>query len=272
MAPKDKTKATSKMDAEIPTGKKHRSPNYPVIGLRRALELAGKMYEAFKRSQVPIGVLHQKWSYKAHSGAGNQMVAALKAYGLIDVEGNGKSRKIRISEDGFKIIENHPERKDLLQVAALNPPVYRQLWEVCATDGPPAEELIKHHLKFELNFNTAYIDSVTADFLDTISLAELAPGDIIEQDAGGKLDQPLHSSAVARLVPGGVGSLTNQPEKANMGTDTFTLEEGAVILQYPTSLSKDSFEDLKTWVELQLRKIGRCVIRPGSDEPSTDQE
>ena len=45
-----------------------------------------------------------------------------------------------------------------------------------------------------------------------------------------------------------------------MKEDIFTLDEGEVVLQWPERLSKESFEDLETWMGLQLRKIKRRVV------------
>lgn len=41
--------------------------------------------------------------------------------------------------------------------------------------------------------------------------------------------------------------------------DTFTLDEGLVILQWPSSLSGASYEDFESWIQLQLKKIKRSV-------------
>lgn len=51
------------------------------------------------------------------------------------------------------------------------------------------------------------------------------------------------------------------PPRAQGGfkQDTFSLDEGNVILQWPDAMSQDSYEDFKSWVELQLRKIARTV-------------
>jgi hypothetical protein len=54
--------------------------------------------------------------------------------------------------------------------------------------------------------------------------------------------------------------------------DTFTLDEGMVVLQYPASLSKSSFEDLEDWVKLQLRKIGRSIKSPSDTKGNAEQE
>ena len=44
-----------------------------------------------------------------------------------------------------------------------------------------------------------------------------------------------------------------------MKEDVFALTEGDVVLQWPELLSKESFEDLKAWATIVLRKIEREV-------------
>lgn len=41
--------------------------------------------------------------------------------------------------------------------------------------------------------------------------------------------------------------------------DIFTLDEGEVIITWPSELSKESFDDLEGWMEIQLRKIKRHI-------------
>ncbi len=36
-------------------------------------------------------------------------------------------------------------------------------------------------------------------------------------------------------------------------------EEGDVVIQWPEKLSAESFEDLESWMEILMRKIGRRV-------------
>ncbi|MFL6388686.1 MAG: hypothetical protein ACJ71U_14480 [Terriglobales bacterium] len=46
---------------------------------------------------------------------------------------------------------------------------------------------------------------------------------------------------------------------ANMKQDVFSLTEGEVVLSWPTPLSKESIDDLKDWLEIVQRKIGRSL-------------
>ncbi len=44
-----------------------------------------------------------------------------------------------------------------------------------------------------------------------------------------------------------------------MKQDTYTLDEGDVVLQWPARLSQESYEDLKDWLDLIARKMKRAV-------------
>lgn len=49
--------------------------------------------------------------------------------------------------------------------------------------------------------------------------------------------------------------------------DVFTLDEGDAVIQWPKNMSKASFEDFESWLQLVIRKAKRSVgnLRPMSD-------
>jgi hypothetical protein len=49
------------------------------------------------------------------------------------------------------------------------------------------------------------------------------------------------------------------PTPAGIRQDRFTLNEGLAILQWPTSLSRESYEDFESWINLRLKIIKRSV-------------
>jgi hypothetical protein len=53
-----------------------------------------------------------------------------------------------------------------------------------------------------------------------------------------------------------------------MKEDVFSLAEGDVTLQWPVSISADSYQDLEDWTKLMLRKIKRSidVAKPHSED------
>lgn len=256
-----------------------RSPNYPPISLRKAVSRAEELYDAYKYSQVPVKLVHENWNLTVNGSAGSQTVAALKTYGLIDIEGDGDKRVIRLSERAKKILGQHRDRQKLLQESALSPSIYAELWKKYSAEGGlPADKLIIQYLVFDREagkFNETYVANFIADFRDTIAFAKLAATDIIAnggEDSAARAipdngDNKLPANAGINALPSERAGLPQ--DRSNMLTDTFTLEEGPVVLQYPKTLSSSSFEDFKTWTELQLRKIQRSIK---NDAPPKDEE
>src|SRR5258705_12421046 len=109
--------AKSKTDTAPPPPKqlRHRSPNYPAIDLGKAVERVGELYKSAKTHFVPVSVAHERWEYKALGSVGDQAVAALKSFGLVDIEGAGDKRQLRVSEAARRILLGSPDRESLLK-------------------------------------------------------------------------------------------------------------------------------------------------------------
>jgi hypothetical protein len=250
-----------------------RSPNFPAIDLQKALGRAKELYGSYKGTEVPIQVVHEKWQYKPFSSNADQTVAALKAFGLIDIKGTGKKRTAKLSERAQKILGEHPDKEKLIQEAALNPTVFREIWEKYQPEGLPPDDALHTYLKWDRKFNPNYINSLIADFRNTLDFAKITA----TVNSGGEKSNPEATSGVGGdtlpkpivKIPPPPGATLPQ-DRCDMATDTFTLEEGPVILQYPKALSSSSFEDFKAWTELQLRKIQRSIkndATPAKEEP-----
>jgi hypothetical protein len=258
----DKMKPAEAVETEANVKKERvRSPNYPVVSLQKAVERAKTLYDAYKGAEIPIAVVHQKWGYKPFTVNAVQLAAALKAYGLIAVKGAGEKQFIKLSDRAQKILGNHPDREKLLQEAALSPTIYKEIWEKYQPEGLPTDEALSTYLRWERKFNPNYISRLIADFRNTIDFAQITA----TISGGGKKTNPEASPDVGGSKPPENGKISPPtgaallPDRCDMATDTFTLDEGPVVLQYPKTLSSSSFEDFKSWTELQLRKIQRSI-------------
>lgn len=161
--------------------KKHRSPNYPFIGLSEAVDRARSIQAEGGIHFVPFIAAMDAWNYKA--GTTNSVIAALKAYGLIDVTGEGDKRSIRVTEVARKILDDHSDTPRLLKEAALAPPLYSELWVKYGPSLPPSDKVISEYLKFERNFNPSVVDGIIKDFRATIAFSSLGNSDnIVEMD------------------------------------------------------------------------------------------
>ena len=57
-----------------------------------------------------------------------------------------------------------------------------------------------------------------------------------------------------------------------MNQDTFTLDEGQVVLQWPADISAESYDDLKAWLDLITRRMKRTVTTGANgEEPDQDE-
>lgn len=294
---------------------KTRSPNFPAIDLEKALGYVRKLYEKAQRHPMPISdVLKDVWDLSPTGSTGKQAVGAMRAFGLIDVDGSGKSRSAKISEDAFKILNDHSDKEGLIRAAALLPRVHKAVWDkLGGSQGLAPDQTIRQYLLFshDPRFNEASIGAFISQFRATLSFAgvdgsvsmpasetdkndtpegegagcEINVGDWVQWTSGG-IDQFPVPRKVARITEGyafvegassglPVGDLTivdppaSQPlsppapgvvkELPGMSQNSLQLDEGNVILQYPTSISPESYEDLKDWLELMGRRVKRAV-------------
>lgn len=162
-----------------------RSPNFPVIDLGAAVELTEKLFETADRHPLPIqSVIEKTWALRAGS-YGYQIVAAVKAFGLIEVEGKGKKRQIKVSEVGAKIVRGYPEKVGLIAEAALAPRMFRSVWDKYGGNLPP-DDTISYYLEFDHdpNFNRKSISDFLRQFRETIAFAKPISSAIIPNKDG----------------------------------------------------------------------------------------
>lgn len=250
---------------------KHRSPNYPLFDLGKAVEQTKKLHATDKTQKVPIGVVHDRWGYKRHSAAGNQAVAAVKSYGLISVEGAGEQRMIAVTDVGRRIALESPDRPELLKKAAVGPSLFDSLWGQYSETGMPSDDVLRHHLIFDRNFNEDVVDNVIERFKATVAYAGLVAGDKIHGEGGREEEEEDNGGESGESAPPpDPRRKRRQQMQPGIKEDVFSLDEGAVVLQWPERLSKASAEDLQDWLELIGRKIRRAASSAASDAPSDD--
>lgn len=267
---------------------RHRSPNYPFISLERAIERAKQIYEPDKRHEVPIAVASKnRWDYKYPGSQCDQTVAALKAYGLVDVNGAGDGRTIRISDRAYRILAGAQDAPERIKDAALAPLIHAELWQKYSSQGIPANDLIRHYLLFDREngtFNDDVVDGVIERFKDTISFAKLIEGDKISEADGKQkeVDKTPHKDGTPSIfdriftpvIPPPKADVQRKPEmqQTALNHDTFTVPEGPVDWRWPSNIGRASFQDIKDWVMLQLRKMERSIPKDIPEENQDQQK
>ena len=191
------------MAVEMDTHQKRsrtRSPAYPYIALPAALEKAAVLWQVEGRHAAAVSVALQHWGYKEDSSTGYSCVAALKKFGLVDHEGMGEGRQVRLSGLALSILldknPDSPERRDALRAAALGPRIHAELWERYGTELP-SDQSLKRFLVVERSFNEAAVDELLDEYKVTMAFAGLPVGTGADGTPGTSANGPGRAAGAA---------------------------------------------------------------------------
>ncbi len=147
-----------------------RSPSYPSMSLREAVDAVGKIESSYRSSAVDRTVAAKLIGYSSLSGPANKALAALAAYGLLERAGKGEAR---VTERARAILHasNEAERKANLIAAASEPDLFRELRERFAGIAIPPESGVVTCLNRQ-GFNPTAIGPAAKAFLQTMSQLE----------------------------------------------------------------------------------------------------
>lgn len=161
--------------------KRQRSPNFPAEPLEKCIDVAKRLYDKYKRSTVAQVVAIQGLGFSPTSGGALQLFAALSAYGLLEANGSGKARTVKLSDRAFKIILDtrpySPERDELIKEAALSPPIFKMIKEE-NPDHLPAEDALSHDLKLRHDFNPNAVPGFIRVLTNTFEFAKTYESDM----------------------------------------------------------------------------------------------
>lgn len=168
-------------DAQTPGPKPIRSPSYPNMSLREAVEEVSKIERLYRSTPVDRTQAAKLIGYSTNSGPANKALAALASYGLLDRAGKGETR---VTERARDII--HAETTDLrsqrLLEAAMEPDLFRELRERFDGIPVPPEDGVITYLNRQ-GFNPSAVRPAAKAFLETMSyLEELGVSESHRQD------------------------------------------------------------------------------------------
>lgn len=214
-----------------------RSPAYPSISLKEAVKKAENYYKKEGRNEAYLSVALTHWGYSATSGNGLKLVAALSSFGLVDVSGSGKNRKLKLSAAALKIIldtrDNSHEKLQTIQNLALKPTINRKLWSLWGTDLP-SDGNIKHHLIFDEAFNEKIVGGFIKDYRETIEfsqLSEQAPTDTSNVDSEENDEDDLESFEPSKEI-----NMASQKSPNSILANNVSLLDGEIeIAKYPVA-------------------------------------
>jgi hypothetical protein len=258
-------------DASDNAGSRDRSPAFPSIPLEVALRRLVEFENHFKRSAARPTTVGEAWGLKSRASA-DRVAAALRYFGLLEYQGIGDARQIVMSDEGRKYLRAQQDsvKGEVIRLAAVRPKQIAIFWAEWGTDRPADAACLD-----ELVLKHGFSDGGSRDFLKvydaTIAFAGLSDSGkmpIIERASNEAPMAPArHDTAVQRtddlgvvanrLLDEVVTSVQYPKAKGTMLQETFYLDEGPVTLSFPSTLSGESYEDLKDQLELFLRRAQR---------------
>jgi hypothetical protein len=148
---------------------KARSPSYPAISLKEAVERVNQIYERDYQNPIPKAVAASHMGYGGLNGKSLGVLAALSKYGLLEGRGNDS----RVTDLAVKIIA-HPhgtsERAQAIQEAAAKPELFNEL-DGRFQSGKASDQAIRSYLLTQ-KFIPAGADALIRSYRETKQLVD----------------------------------------------------------------------------------------------------
>lgn len=147
--------------------RKTRSPNYPALGLKDAVEGIKRVYDSEGNRRTIGEDLAEALGHKSLSGAARVKISALRKYGLLEPEGDG----LKVSNDALSIINlppEDPEHVEALHKASLRPVLFAELHETYG-DTAPSDGVLRNFL-LKKEFSPKAADEVIRLYRETMDL------------------------------------------------------------------------------------------------------
>lgn len=249
-----------------------RSPNYPSLSLPSAIDAARKIYDKEHTHKADPEVMAKALGYSGMNGASATALSALKKYGLLLDEG----KQLKISSDALTILvdpKDSVERAKLIVKAAFSPQLFSDLNEQYGETVPSDENMRAYLLKRA--FSPSTVDAPIRAYRETMELVSEVKKLYDDPASGQEMPDGQERGAGASDTdlnrqpppPSGMQRRSTNSE-APMRQDVFSIEEGAVTIEWPALLSEASLKDIEDWLTIVKRKISRSVPKI---EPSEDQ-
>lgn len=253
-----------------------RSPKAPKLDLKSAIDKARIFYEKEPSLSAPAEIVLKHIGYTPNSGTGLVVLASLRGFGLVEDHDNNE---VALSELALDIIRDErpesSERDVAIRRAALLPTVHVRVFDHFG-GTIPSDEKLRYYLRKNLGFTDNGGDHFINQFRATLAFAGIVNGVKLAGSESEEKKDSHGSSALSATMfqkpkppqPPKTDALAERP---TMNQDTFTLDEGQVVLQWPASISPESYKDLEDWLKLMERRIKRAVVTEIPDEEAESE-
>ncbi|HXQ67976.1 MAG TPA: hypothetical protein VN980_15495, partial [Alphaproteobacteria bacterium] len=147
-----------------------RSPNYPSMGLAKAIETTRPIFKREHRNKMSKLTLAKHLGSNTLNGRVLTRIGALRAYGLVEGPGDG----LRVSEDAVVLMTapaDSSERQAALERCAFRPSIFKKLHEAFPNrENPPSAENVTYNLVKD-GYTESAAGKAAKSYLATLGLA-----------------------------------------------------------------------------------------------------
>lgn len=255
-------------DTELETQGRQSSPRFPFISLPKALQRAEALREAAGNHPIPVEETRNVWGYAAKSSGGDQTLAALGYYGLIEEasSSNAVGRRVKLTDAAIRYLrEERPEvRQELAAAMVQAPKVMLTLWQMWGND-PPSDAIARSILKNDLNFSDSAADQLVAVYRTNLQYFPQVISDKLQADktAAEELNQMM--DVLLKPPAGQKPDIGKVVAETPMRHAVFAIPAGDVTITFPRDLDAQGFEDLEDYFALFIKQQKR---QRSSSEPT----
>lgn len=237
--------------------KRVRSPNYPALSLRDALDKVSVLYKNLHNHPGPREVIAKGMGYASLNGSSMTAISALHKYGLLE----GRGDEIRISDLAMRIMhpESEEERATAIREAASEPQLFTELDERFP-GTVPNEELLRNYL-LRRNFAPNAVSHVVLSYRETKELVEDQKGsyDSPVSTTKGPADMQPQTSSEHSRETAGAGRISHVLQSQERSIAQYDFEDGGhirILIGENTSI-EEALDMAETMIELKRREIER---------------
>ena len=235
--------------------KRPRSPNFPYIGLQKAVEFTVKLFEEDKMNFTNYQLALKHMGLPPTSSTSRRILSAMLEYGLLEDKNEGEDKEVRITQLAKRIVlDERPrsiEKLQNLREAVLNSDLMKKAWSVWNDkSGLPNDEAIKYKLRNDWDFTDRASDRFIQVLRDNFTYSELYNYAVLENND--QEDENLNSTEEPENNQKGMKEKMSTPPKHPNSWLEFSITLGTskiVRLAISNKIDNDDFNFLLQWLE-----------------------
>jgi hypothetical protein len=183
--------ATNAVDKPVETEKKkrQRSPNYPTVGLREAIDRTKRFVTANGKAGAMPAIATKLIGFASAHGQAYSALSALKKFGLLE-EKDGRVTPTQRAMEIASLPDADPRRLKAIRDAALSPTIYSELFEHYKDTNIPNDDTLAGELVAYKGFNPNGVKEFLKAFRETIEFAGLSDLTVLGSETKAEEEKP----------------------------------------------------------------------------------